>query len=244
MELSSQTQWLAIWGAATGTIGTIAGVLNLWLRYRHHARDKAALQCKAVFDFEHSSGTATPKHRVLLRSVGRRPIAVDVIRFFIQPRTVVQKLLRAWHWRKGRWVWNQEFRHQTEIPEGQKREEPIRLPDGLDYCDIRKVQVVDQTGRAWPVDWPSKRGLARQVFSKKVFDVEEKNSIRECRVVGYQAGENLYIYAQWNTQPESFSSSAGRFWSFRSAREFEAKRRKVLDEQMPAILRNEADGVV
>lgn len=41
----SQTEVLAIWGAFTGTIGTIFGLLGLWLRFRQHGLDKAKLLC-------------------------------------------------------------------------------------------------------------------------------------------------------------------------------------------------------
>ena len=44
----SQTEVLALWGAVTGTIGTLAGLLGLWLRFRQHGLDKPKLKCESV----------------------------------------------------------------------------------------------------------------------------------------------------------------------------------------------------
>lgn len=48
----SQTEVLAIWGAVTGTIGTFAGLLGLWLRFRQHGLDKPKLLCESSFGFD------------------------------------------------------------------------------------------------------------------------------------------------------------------------------------------------
>lgn len=85
MAESNLVQALAIWGAVTGTIGTVTGVIGLILRYRAHKRDNPFLQCEADFSFEHSSGEARPKHKITVRSVGRRPVSVDYVRYFTKP---------------------------------------------------------------------------------------------------------------------------------------------------------------
>ena len=48
----NQVEVLAIWGAVTGTIGTVAGLLGLWLRFKQHSLDKPKLVCDAYFEFD------------------------------------------------------------------------------------------------------------------------------------------------------------------------------------------------
>lgn len=74
----SQTDALALWGAITGTIGTVAGLLGLWLRFRQHGLDKPRLKCESSFGYD---GPNSPKNKITVRAVGRRPVSIDSIRY-------------------------------------------------------------------------------------------------------------------------------------------------------------------
>ena len=78
----NQVEVLAIWGAVTGTIGTVAGLIGLWLRFKQHSLDKPKLVCDAYFEFDSPNH---PKHKLTVRSLGRRPVIIDEIKYFITP---------------------------------------------------------------------------------------------------------------------------------------------------------------
>src|SRR5690554_5396945 len=111
----SQTEVLAIWGAVTGTIGTVAGLLGLWLRFRQHDLDKPRLVCEASFGFDSPN---RPNHKITIRSVGRRPVALDNVKYFVRPKTWKHRLTRAWQHKKGRWLWHQKPRERIKLNEG------------------------------------------------------------------------------------------------------------------------------
>lgn len=132
----SQTEALALWGAITGTIGTVAGLLGLWLRFRQHGLDKPKLKCESSFGYD---GPNSPKHKITVRAVGRRPVSIDGIRYFITPRNWKQRATRYWQHKSGRWLWNQQPQKKVKLSEGEKEEFRISLPDGLSITEVYKV---------------------------------------------------------------------------------------------------------
>lgn len=131
MEESNLIQTLAIWGAVTGTIGTVTGIIGLILRYRAHKRDNPCLQCESDFSFEHSSGEASPKHKITIRSVGRRPVAVDYVRYFMRPGRRWHRVFKWYHWSNKRWIYDQAPRRPINLTEGTKEDILISVPNGV-----------------------------------------------------------------------------------------------------------------
>ena len=201
---------LSIWGAATGTIGTVAGLLGLWLRFRQHNLDKAELRCESDFRFESPIST---RHKITIRSTGRRPVTVDSVQYLIIPRNTRERLLKKFLHRRGKYVWVQKLQTTRKIAEGEKAEVNIFLPNGLAIQDIYRAEVIDQAGKYWKVKWPSISRLSKIATSEKIDSFEVKNESRICSVVGYRLGEKYFIETKFDTIPGRTGVSCGRsFW--------------------------------
>lgn len=244
MEAESLTQTLAIWGAVTGTIGTIAGIANLVLRFKQHKKDQPKLLCSSNFSFRHSAGTAQPKHKLILRSVGKRPVTVDYVRYFIKPKGYWQSLFRHRAWNQNRWIYDYKPRSTMQITEGKKEEIAISMPNGLSIPEIVKVEVYDQSGTAWKVKWPSPKKLETEVHHEQLHESEEANTERLCKVSGYTAAGKYHIYARWNPTPKNKNTYTGRFFHLKNEKEYQSKLRDVIDVQQPKLLACELDEIV
>lgn len=201
MEESNLIQTLAIWGAVTGTIGTVTGIIGLILRYRAHERDNPCLQCESDFSFEHFSGKASPKHKITIRSVGRRPVAVDYVRYFMKPRHRWHCVFKWYHWSNKRWTYDQSPRKSIKLPEGTKEDILISVPNGFSLGEVQKAEVHDQAGNTWKVSWPRRGRLQTLIRSQALDDKQEENQRQQCKINGYIAGQYFHIYAQWNQEP-------------------------------------------
>jgi hypothetical protein len=243
MEADSLTQTLAIWGAVTGSIGTIAGIANLILRFKQHKKDQPNLLCSSDFSFEHSSGTARPKHKLILRSVGKRPVTIDYVRYFIKPKGFWQSILRKRAWGQNRWVYDDKPRSTMQITEGQKEEIRINIPDGLSINKIVKVEIFDQSAKHWKVKWPSLNKLTIAVHHEQLHESEEENSERLCKVSGYTAAGKFHIYTHWNPTPKSKNSFKGKYFNLKNEKEYQLKLRDILEVQQPKILACQLDEV-
>ncbi|GAA0209509.1 hypothetical protein GCM10009123_16170 [Kangiella japonica] len=243
MEESTLIQTLAVWGAVTGTIGTVIGVISLILRFRAHKRDNPSLLCAADFSFEHSSGGAVPKHKITIRSVGRRPVSVDYIRYFMKPQRRWHSIFRRYHWSQKRWVYDQSPRQPINLSEGKRADILINLPNGFPLDEVLKAEVHDQAGNKWKVTWPRPNVLKRLIRNEKLNGIEKSNDRQQCKVIGYVAGDYFRIYAQWNQQPGSKSSSKGQFFTFRKREDYEKKFTEIEGKQVPRFLAEEISSI-
>jgi len=236
----SQTELLAIWGAVTGSIGTFAGLLGLWLRFRQHGLDKPKLQCESSFGFDSPTHV---KHRIIIRSVGRRPVSVDKVRYFIAPRGWKQKLTRGWQHKNGIWLWNQEFQNTIKLNEGEKTEIGISLPKGLEITEIHKVSVIDQAGKFWPVKWPSISSLKKVATQEDLDRFDLENEKRIISAAGYRLGESYYLETKFDTKPRRTGVPCGRGFWFRDKNQYQDKLRDVKDIQAQKFMSGEIEGI-
>ena len=195
----SQTELLAIWGAVTGSIGTFAGLLGLWLRFRQHKLDKPKLLCEAFFSFDSPNHA---KHVITIRSIGRRPASIDKVRYFIAPRSCKERLVCWWHYKNGRWLWDQEAPKANKLSEGEKIEIRISLPQGLDVTEIQKVSVLDQTGKCWPVKWPSISSLKKIATQEDLDKFVLEDEKRIISATGYRIGSQYFLETSFNAKPQ------------------------------------------
>ncbi|MEX2516661.1 MAG: hypothetical protein WD572_07095 [Gammaproteobacteria bacterium] len=244
MEAESLTQTMAMWGAVTGTIGTIAGIANLILRFKQHKEDQPIILCSSNFSFEHSAGVARPQYKLIVRSVGKRSVTVDYVRYFIKPKGFWQSLFKQVVWSQDRWVYDDKPKATMQITEGKKEEIKISMPNGLNITDIVKVEIHDQSGKSWKVKWPSSKRLATEVHYEKLHESEESNNERLCKVSGYTAAGRYHIYAHWNPTPRSKNSFTGRYFHLKGEKEYQLKLRDILEVQQPKILARESDEIV
>lgn len=243
MATDSLTQLLAVWGAVTGTIGTLAGVAGLLLRVKQHKKDQPKLVCSSDFSFEHSSGSARPRHKLILRSVGKRPVTIDFVRYCLRPKSFWQNFFKKRMWRKKRWVWDEKQKNKMQLTEGIKEEIEVYLPSDVTILDVVNVEVYDQTGRVWKVEWPRSRMLHRKARFDELFEDEESNDDKYIKIKGYAAGEEFHIYVQWSPKNKDKNTFKGKYFHFISERKYEIKLKDILKIQKPKILLCEIDEV-
>lgn len=236
----NQIELLAIWGAVTGTIGTIAGLLGLWLRFRQHGLDKPKLVCESSFGFD---SPYHPKHKLTIRSLGRRPVVIDNIRYFITPKNLTHCITKLWQHKKGRWLSHQELRQKTKLNEGEKTEIWISLPDWLDITEIYKAEVVDQTGKTWPIKWQSHLRLQKIATQETLDDFSEENEKRIVGATGYRLGERYFLETNFNTKPGRTGVACGRgFWFF-DLKKYQEKFIDIKDIQAAKFLSGEIEEI-
>ncbi|MFV7771076.1 hypothetical protein [Shewanella marisflavi] len=237
----SQTEALALWGAITGTIGTVAGLLGLWLRFRQHGLDKPKLKCESAFGYD---GPNSPKHKITVRAVGRRPVSIDSIKYFVTPRSWKQRATRYWQHKSGRWLWNQEPQKKVKLGEGEKEEFRISLPDGLSITEIYKVQIIDQTGKSWPVKWPSQRRLQKVATQETIDEYSKENGARVVSATGYRVGEKFYLATTFNTKPGRTGKPCGRSFWFLDINKYKEKLLDINESQFEKFLSGEVEEIL
>ena len=236
----NQVEVLAIWGAVTGTIGTVAGLIGLWLRFKQHSLDKPKLICDAYFEFDSPN---QPKHKLTVRSLGRRPVVIDEIKYFITPKNLIHCITKLWQHKKGHWLSNQELRQKIKLNEGEKTEIKISLPNGLDITEIYKAEVIDQTGRTWPIKWQSHSTLVKIATQETLNELSLENEKRFFSAIGYRLGERYYIQTNFNTKPTRMGVPCGKgFWFF-DLKKYEEKFIDIKDLQAAKFLSGEIEKI-
>ncbi|MFP1888881.1 hypothetical protein ACLEE6_03100 [Lonsdalea quercina] len=236
----SQTEALAIWGAVTGTIGTVAGLLGLWLRFRQHSLDKASLLCESSFGFDLPNH---PIHKLIIRSIGRRPVVIDYIRYYLTPKDWKQRITKAWQHKKGRWLWHQETKQKAKLNEGEKTEIGIHLPNGINITDIYRVEVIDQTGKLWPVNWISSSKLQKVATQEILDDFKKENDKRIVSAKGYRLGEKFFLETSFNTKPSRTGCPCGRGFWFLGFKEYQGKLQNVTCIQSDKFLSGDTEEI-
>lgn len=248
MDLSTltETQTIAIWGAVTGTIGTVTGILGLWLRYRHQKRDQPRLKCEVLFDFEVSDGVPRPKYKVVVRSVGRRPVNLDGIEYYYKPKTLKDRLMRRRLWRDGKWQSTDAVGRQrtVSLSEGEKKEFLIEERQFEHLNKVAKVCILDQAGKRWHVPWPGQKQLAQNTQHGELDRIEEENPRRTCKIIGYQLRSEFYIFVLWNKEPPSKNSSVGRTFPFESKNAYTRKLAEIRDDLLPKLMAEKIDEII
>jgi hypothetical protein len=237
----SQTDALALWGAITGTIGTVAGLLGLWLRFRQHGLDKPRLKCESSFGYD---GPNSPKHKITVRAVGRRPVSIDSIRYFITPKNWKQRATRYWQHKSGRWLWNQQPQKKVKLSEGEKEEFRISLPDGLSITEIYKVQVIDQTGKSWPVKWLSQKRLQKVATQETIDEYSKENGTRVVSATGYRVGERFYLATTFNTKLGRNGKPCGKGFWFLDINKYREKLLDINENQSEKFLSGEIEEIL
>ncbi|WP_392342677.1 hypothetical protein [uncultured Shewanella sp.] len=234
----NQTEVLAIWGAVTGTIGTVAGLLGLLLRFRQHGLDKADLICESSFGFDSPD---RPLHKLTIRSIGRRPVVIDNIRYFITPRDWKHRVTKTWQHKKGHWLWHQEPKKNAKLSEGEKIEIGISLPNGITITDIYKVEVVDQTGKAWPVNWQASSRLQKVATQETLDELSKENDKRIVSATGYRLGDKFFLETKFNTKSGRAGTPCGRSFWFLDSKKYQEKLQDIKDIQFDQFLSGETE---
>lgn len=241
LDYFSGVQGIAIWGAVTGTIGTVTGILSLILRFRHQKRDRAKLFCEADFSYELNNGKPKQTYGIIIRSVGRRPVSLDQIEFQYIPDTRKARIFRHFLWRKGHYTGTDDIdrRKTITLPEGQKYVH--RLSDfRVQHMEATgRVLIRDETGRRWKVQWPTPNKLKTLNHYKELQRVDEENASIKCWVVGYEHRAEYRIYTYRCPKPSGKEPATGRGYSYKNRSQYDAKMRDIVENQVPKILEKE-----
>ena len=239
MNESEITQLLAFWGALTGTVGTIAGLLNLYIRHRQHQQDKARLSAESIFKFHFAPHH---DHEIVIKSLGRRPVTLERIRYFVIPNNFFDRLTRKRLHKKNKWIWDQKFDRKPTLNEGRKEEVRPKLPDGLNFDQIYKAIVIDDIGREWPIKWPSIAYLKKHALCEELNSESEKEKGREVSLQGYKAGVNYFLSTQFRRTPQPSGVPCGKNYRFSTEREYRDKVKHIKDIEFSRFLSGEIDG--
>lgn len=228
-----QTEIFAIWGAVSGTIGTIVGLIGLWLRFRQHGLDKAQLRCDASFGFDSPNHHT---HKLTIRSIGRRPVVVDTIRYYITPKSWKQRITKTWQHKKGRWIWNEDIKQKTKLNEGEKTIIGINVPNGINITDIYRVEVIDQIGKAWPVKWISHYKLEKIATQELLDEFKKENDHRKVNILGYRLGNKYFLQTSFNTKIQRTGVPCGRSFWFYDFKKYQDKLNDIKSIQLDEFL--------
>ncbi|WP_132997090.1 hypothetical protein ABM428_04680 [Sulfitobacter sp. TCYB15] len=229
------TDQLALWGAITGSIGTTTGILSLYLRYKQQKRDQANLTCEAVFDHEFYQNSAKPRYHITVRSVGRRPVTVDHVQYRMGPLEFPKRLQRWYKWQKKEWLHAVEPSTVANLTEGTKVKLPID-PQRVGLKYVYKVKVVDQTGRMWPVVWPSQKRLSTITHHKSLDDQSDGNTKRKYTLHGMEFQDKFRLMLLWNPEDGKLNSMTGRTFTFDSMKKYSEKLARLNDVEIPSFM--------
>lgn len=237
--LMFETETLAIWGAITGSIGTVAGLVNLLIRFKQYKLDMPKLKCDSSFSYE---SPESQKHNLIIRSIGRRPLTLDKIQYLIMPKTWKHKIIKRWKHEKDYYIYNQDLKN-TKLAEGEKKEFLISLPNGLEITEIYKVLVIDQTGKGWNVKWPSIAHLMQIATKEELVSIEEENDKRFVSVKGYRLGTKYFIETKFDTKIKRLGMINGRSFWFRDAKKYLEKLQDIQNTQIVKFLAAETESI-
>lgn len=211
------------------------------MRFRHQKRDQARLNCEVDFAFEVTNGVPKPKHKIIIRCVGRRPVTLDSIEYSYHPPHLKKRRFRRRLWREGKYCWKDDLGRlkPVSLSEGQKVDFLIEERRLAHLDKVAKVCVIDQTGRRWLVKWPSSKELGKKTQHGELDRVEEENPRRTCKIVGYHMQGDFYISAQWNKEPANKSSFMGRNFHFVREDAYRQKIEELRTSQLPKLLSEE-----
>lgn len=231
------TEQLAVWGALTGSIGTITGALSLYLRFRQQKRDQVKLKCEVDFGHEFNQlSSPRKKYKIIVRSVGRRPVTIDHVQYRLGPLEFPTKLQRWAKWYKGEWVRNVEPNTKVSLTEGTKIEIPID-GESFSFEHVYKVKIVDQTGRFWPVPWPSRKKISTMTHYKELDSLAEENSQQKVTLHGYEFQKKIRLTILWNSEAGKKTAMKGKSFEFNSHKRYTDKVRLLKQEKIPAFLK-------
>lgn len=233
----NQTDFLALWGAVTGTIGCIAGLWTLRLKSIEHKQDKPKLILEGVFKF---SKPDEPNHKIKIRSVGRRPVTLDSVTYYIFHKDWKQRYKFNRH-KNGQYLWKQPFLEKKKLQEGESFDLRINLPNGLSPSDIYKVTVTDQAGTHWDVNWPTISKLKKIATQECLYEVTKENDKRCVVFIGYRLGEEYYLQITFNSKPPKPGPFNLNPLRFKDKHRFQDRVSDLLKNQIPQYLSGEVD---
>lgn len=238
------TAKLAIWGAVTGTIGAVAGIVNLYFRFVQHRKDRAHITAEAVFEHSLNFEGIEPNYYIVVRSHGKTPVTIDFLYLCVRPKLGFWKsLLRKKLWAEYKWIHRWEPRQLTTLPQGRREKFKIEQPRWAGWPEVLGAYVVDQTGKKWKVKWPQPAHLAKKLEFERLLETTEfTEGKRKVRLAAFRYGEHYRIHVNWSgTDPRG--SITSRYFGQSSRSAFDARLKEISDVAIPQLLNSEIDEI-
>jgi hypothetical protein len=138
-------------------------------------------------------------------------------------------------------VFDEAIKSTTKIAEGEKAEWKFSVPHGVAIPAVCRVEVMDQSGKRWPVKWPSHKTLLKIATTEELDTFKAVNETRICSVKGFRLGDKFFLQTNFNgIRPWTGKISGRGFW-FQDVKAYEEKFADVTVIQVPRFLAAEVD---
>ena len=126
-------------------------------------------------------------------------------------------------------------------PRGTKIEIPINV-ENISFKHVYKVKIIDQTGRAWPVVWPSRKKILTITHYKELDKLTKESTLQKVRLHGYEFQNKFVLAIFWNPEVGKKISMIGRNFEFNSHKKYTEKLGVLKSKKIPIFLKTgEAD---
>ncbi len=231
---------LMFWGGVTLVVAFISYFI---FRKQKKIKDQSGLICKSVFSFAHSPNEIKPNHKLKVKSVSDELITVAFIRYYIKPRGFLRRLFMEATWKAKRWIYDDKLNYILDLEEGDQEDLEINLPVWVSITDVLRVKIFDHAGKGHQVNWPSPSNLAIQLHSEKLYETEERNENRMCKIIGYKASGKYRIYVCWNLRVNQKGILEAKLFHFKEKNKYTQKLKDIVENQRPKLLVDAADEI-
>ncbi|ARM32342.1 hypothetical protein B0B39_01800 [Legionella longbeachae] len=199
--------YLSLWGAITGTIGTILGIISLILKAKEFNRNKANLICKSEIKYQSIDHLDV---RIFVSASGRTPVQMNKLKIYVMPRKFWMRLLRFFYYKRGKFILEFDI-PKRKINEQEKVDFKLEIPKGLEYSDIYKIHIIDGVHKEWPVEWPSVSTVKKKIEKIQLDQFEIKRNQQTVTLTSYQLHKQFYLKVEYKIPIGSYTP--GRWFS-------------------------------
>lgn len=234
------TEQIAILGAITGVIGCISGIINLIFRYKQFKKDERKLESFLEIDVSYSDSLKTNFSLVVI-SLGKREVILDKYITYYQPTEWLEKLFPYKAWKKQLFTSITDFSN-TRLKDGERHVAKIHTI-GLDsYSKIRKIRIIDKTGKSWKVKIPSFKEVENKHNFKILDEFEKSNDLREVKLKSYELNGVFYINIMYCfSERITNTRTKNRSYRFSNFKKYEARANEIINETIPDFLNEKID---
>lgn len=236
------TEQIAILGAITGVIGCISGIINLIFRYKQFKKDERKIKSHLEVDVSYSDSLKT-NFSLVVTSMGKREVILDKHITYYQPTEWLDKLFPSMAWKKQLFTNISDFSN-TRLKDGERHITKVNSIGLEFYSKIRKIRVIDKTGKSWKVKIPSAREVKKKHDIKILDQFEKSNDLREVKFNGYKLGGVFYIKIMYCFSNKITNTRAmNRSYRFSNFKKYEARANEIINETIPDFLAKKINDV-
>ncbi|BCA95548.1 hypothetical protein TUM19329_19090 [Legionella antarctica] len=215
--------YLSLWGAITGTIGTILGVIGLILKAKEFNRNKANLICKSEIKYKSIDDLDV---RIFASALGRTPVQMNKLKIYVMPKKFWMRLLKFLYYKRGKFLLELDI-PKRKINEQEKVDFKLDIPKGLEYIDIYKLYIIDGVHKEWPVEWPSVSTVKKKIKKIQLGQFEIKGDLQTIILTSYLLYKQFYLKVEHKIPLESYTTGC---W-FKKKKDLEQAIKKIHLEQ-------------